>query len=95
MEVHGASSLVRPSPVSQPQSVQAARAPETANPAMQAGDHVEISEMGRILDDLSRVPEIRAEKVAELRRSIQAGMYETPEKLEIAVERMIDDMRGR
>jgi negative regulator of flagellin synthesis FlgM len=51
--------------------------------------------MGRILDDFSRVPEIRADKVAELRRAIQAGTYETPDKLEIAVERMIEDIRGR
>jgi negative regulator of flagellin synthesis FlgM len=95
MEVHGPGSLSRPSPVLQPQPIQAARAPEAANPAMQTGDHVEISEMGRILDDFSRVPEIRADKVAELRRAIQAGTYETPDKLEIAVERMIEDIRGR
>jgi negative regulator of flagellin synthesis FlgM len=94
MEVHGPGSLARPSPVLQPQSVQAARAPETANPAMQAGDHVEISEMGRILDEISRVPDVRADKVAELRHAIQAGTYETPEKLEIAVERLLADIGG-
>lgn len=37
-------------------------------------------------------PEIREELVARIRREIAAGTYETIEKLEIAFERMLDDV---
>ncbi|TWT97443.1 flagellar biosynthesis anti-sigma factor FlgM [Neorhodopirellula pilleata] len=35
--------------------------------------------------------EIRIDRVAELRRQIANGSYETPEKLDIALERLLDD----
>ena len=58
------------------------------------GDEVEISEMGRLLDELSQLPEIRHEKVAEIRSRIEAQTYETPEKLEVTVERLLKELRG-
>lgn len=36
--------------------------------------------------------EIRLERVAEIRRAIADGSYETPEKLDIALNRMLDDL---
>lgn len=35
--------------------------------------------------------EIRIDRVAELRRQIANGSYETPEKLDMALERLLDD----
>jgi len=58
-------------------------------------DHVEISPLGQMLDGISQLPEIRHEKVEEIRRQIAAGSYETPEKLELALDRMLDEMMGR
>ncbi|MBV8128342.1 MAG: flagellar biosynthesis anti-sigma factor FlgM [Planctomycetaceae bacterium] len=48
-----------------------------------------------MLDGISQLPEIRHEKVEEIRRQIAAGRYETPEKLELALDRMLDEMMGR
>jgi negative regulator of flagellin synthesis FlgM len=64
---------------------------------VQAGsprDHVEISPLGRMLDGISRLPEVRQERVEEVRRQIAAGVYETPEKLELALDRLLDELRG-
>jgi negative regulator of flagellin synthesis FlgM len=36
--------------------------------------------------------EIRTDRVAEIRRQIAAGSYETPEKLNAALERMLDQL---
>ena len=58
-------------------------------------DHVEISPLGQMLDGISRLPEIRHEKVEEIRRQIASGSYETPEKLELALDRMMDELMGR
>ena len=37
-------------------------------------------------------PEIRTEKVAEIREQIAAGRYETAEKIDQAVERLLDEI---
>jgi negative regulator of flagellin synthesis FlgM len=39
--------------------------------------------------DFSKVPGIRHELVKRIRREIAAGAYDTPAKLETAVERML------
>ncbi len=36
--------------------------------------------------------EIRSERVAEVRNQIATGRYETAEKIEVAVERMLDEL---
>jgi negative regulator of flagellin synthesis FlgM len=57
-------------------------------------DHVEISPLGQMLDGIGQLPEIRHEKVDEIRRQIAAGSYETPEKMELALDRMLDELMG-
>ena len=57
-------------------------------------DHVEISPLGQMLDGIGRLPEIRHEKVEEIRRQIATGSYETPEKLELALDRMMEELMG-
>jgi negative regulator of flagellin synthesis FlgM len=47
-----------------------------------------------MLDGINQLPEIRYERVEEIRQQIAAGAYETPEKLELAVERLLDELRG-
>jgi negative regulator of flagellin synthesis FlgM len=64
---------------------------------VQAGalrDHVEISPLGQMLDGISRLPEIRHEKVEEIRGQIAAGVYDTPEKWEVALDRLADEFLG-
>ena len=36
----------------------------------------------------------RSARLAELKRQIAAGKYETPEKLDVMVRRMLADLRG-
>jgi negative regulator of flagellin synthesis FlgM len=57
-------------------------------------DRVEISPVGRMLDGVNQLPEIRHERVAEIRGQIAAGVYETPEKLELALDRLFDELSG-
>ena len=42
------------------------------------------------LDD----PDIRADLVRRVRREIAAGTYETPEKLDAALDRLLEDLKG-
>jgi anti-sigma28 factor (negative regulator of flagellin synthesis) len=39
-------------------------------------------------------PDVRADLVARVKQEIKAGAYETPEKIDITVERLLDDLLG-
>ena len=57
-------------------------------------DRVEISPIARLMSEVSALPDIRAEKVAQVRAEIQAGTYITPEKMDIAIERLMEDIQA-
>lgn len=52
-------------------------------------DSVEISEAGQILATLANPAEIRAERVAAIREAIQNGTYESPDKIDATVDRLL------
>lgn len=58
-------------------------------------DQVEISEMGQLLSTLELDDDVRAQKVIEIREAIANGTYETEDKLENTVERLIEVLRRR
>ena len=53
-------------------------------------DSVEISELADFLSRLAELPDARARRIVEIRNAIESGTYETPEKLEIAAERLFE-----
>ncbi len=56
-------------------------------------DRVEISPIARLMSEVSALPDIRAERVAQVRADIQAGTYITPEKMDIAIGRLLEDIQ--
>ena len=93
MEIFGAGGTQGPQPIYPRLAAFGVDAGQTVH-AGAPRDHVEISPLGQMLDGISRLPEIRHERVEEIRRQIAAGTYETTEKLELALDRMIDEMMG-
>jgi hypothetical protein len=67
--------------------------PPAASAAAPA-DRVEISDQARLLNELRQVPEIRSERVEELRRAIEAHQFETDERLRGAIDRFLSDESG-
>ena len=55
-------------------------------------DAVEISSAGQLLDKLSKSPEIRAERLAQIKADIASGHYDTDEKLEAALMNLFQSM---
>jgi negative regulator of flagellin synthesis FlgM len=94
MEIFGAGGTQGPQPIYPRLASFSVDAGQTVN-AGAPRDHVEISPLGQMLDGISRLPDIRHEKVEEIRQQIASGAYETPEKLELALDRMLDEMMGR
>jgi negative regulator of flagellin synthesis FlgM len=93
MEIYGAGGTQGPQPI-YPRLAEITIESGQSVHAGAARDHVEISPLGQMLDGISRLPEIRHEKVEEIRRQISAGTYETPEKLELALDRMMEELMG-
>lgn len=89
MEIQGPGQPPRIKPLSGKKGVVPTSRPEGAEPA---ADTVRISGVGRILSDLSKVPEVRSERVDEIRSQIQAGNYDLSDKLQPAIDRLLDDL---
>jgi flagellar biosynthesis anti-sigma factor FlgM len=84
MEVQGPGSIQRPVPTGPSRAAAPSAAPQT--PAVTSPkDAVEISSAGQLLDKLSKSPEIRAERLAQIKAAIEAGHYDTEDKLEAAL----------
>jgi negative regulator of flagellin synthesis FlgM len=92
MEVRGLNSAGRMAPVNRPEAITGPV--ETAPTALASPvDEVEISSVSKLLDDASRTPGIREQRLAQIKSAIEAGTYETPEKLELALNRMLEELK--
>jgi anti-sigma28 factor (negative regulator of flagellin synthesis) len=90
MEVQGPGGVSGPNRI-EPQQVPA-RDSVGASELTSAGDRVEISEHAKLLEKLSEIPSMRTEKIEELRRLIEAGEFETPERLAGAVDKLMEEL---
>ena len=90
MEIQGAGGVAGPNRV-EPNRVTPQRT-EATDARTSIGDRAEISEEARLLNKLSEVPDVRMDRVEELRKEIAAGNYETPERIEQAVDRLLEEL---
>ena len=66
--------------------------PTSAQPASSSGaDKVELSGVSHLLTSL-KANDIRLDKVASIKSQIEAGTYESDDKLDIAAGRLLDDL---
>ncbi len=97
MQIYGPFRVSTSTSVSPSNRVQPpAKAESTAKPSAEPVDQLDLSSS---VGDVNRLQasseiagggEIRIDRVAELRRQIASGAYETPEKLDIALDRILD-----
>ena len=92
MEVRGVNSARPTAPVQRPEIAPANSEVAAARPAV-VRDEVEISSAGKLLDDASRMPGVREQRLEQIKQAIEAGTYETPEKLEMALNRMLEKLK--
>jgi len=91
MQIYGLSQVHGAQQVSAPH---AARPTEASRPMgeLHGADEVAISDTGELLAQIRDLPDMRADRVAELRSAIASGVYESSEKLDLAVERLLDEI---
>lgn len=66
----------------------------TDAPVRRGEDQVEVSAMATYLNKLKGLPALRQELVDRIRGEIARGAYDTPEKLDAALDDMIRDYVG-
>jgi negative regulator of flagellin synthesis FlgM len=78
-----------PQPIQTNSSGRASSSPAAKTPA---SDTVEISSQARIAAKLAALPDVRSDLVARVKSEIAAGTYDTPEKMNVALDRMLNEL---
>jgi negative regulator of flagellin synthesis FlgM len=91
MHIHGTTHIHGPHGINAPHSVQRGQASQQA-PASGAADRVDISPAAEAAVRAAESGQIRHELVRSIRAQIAAGTYDTPAKLDVALERMFDEI---
>ena len=90
MEIYG------PSPVNGPQSIKPTQQLKSVESETVADhspvDHVDISPEADFVSQVHELPDVRMDRVNEIRAEIESGAYESDEKLDIAVGRLLDEI---
>ena len=92
MDVSGIGSVSGATPARAVSPTTSVSQPSTASSVVAPRDQLEISSAGKMLDRLSETPEVRAERLAQIKEAIENGAYDTDEKLEAALSKMIDSL---
>lgn len=66
--------------------------PTDASQAARPGDKVELTGVNQLLQTLKAGGDVRVDKVADIKSQIEAGTYLDDKKLDIAADRLLDDL---
>ncbi len=55
-------------------------------------ENVHNTPLGQVLKRIASLPEVRQEKVLQLRRQITEGEYDLAERLEMALDKVLEDL---
>ena len=95
MQIYGPTHLHRPQPIGSPHTNRMSK-PQTSGDSAPINDELEISsaaqEAAGMADKVNQMPEIRQDRVDAIRAQIEAGTYETDAKLDVAMERLLDEI---
>lgn len=55
-------------------------------------ENINNTPIGQVLKKIASLPEVRKEKVLDVRRKLTEGKYDLNERLDIALEKVLDDL---
>ncbi len=91
MQIHGTTHIHGPHGINGPHAPFRAPGAQEA-PAASSADRVDISAAAEAVIRASEGGEVRRQLVDQIRSQIAAGTYETPAKLDAALERLLDEL---
>ena len=91
MHIHGTTHIHGPHGINAPHAPFRGQ-PAQSSPSARSADRVEISPAAEAAIQAREAGEIRLDLVNQIRAQIAAGTYETPDKLDAALERFLDEV---
>ena len=91
MVIYGTAQVHAPQGLSAPHRTAPAQAP-SSTPSSYGVDQLDISPEADLVAQVHNLPDIRQDRVAQIKAQIASGQYETPEKLDIALSRLLDEI---
>jgi negative regulator of flagellin synthesis FlgM len=91
MHIYGPSQLHGAQPLNAPHGVRPSQ-PTPRPEALQIADEVDISEAAQFAEQIQQMPDIREDRVEAVRLQIAEGTYETSDRLNAAIERLLDEI---
>ncbi len=92
MQVYGPTHLHGAQPINPPHAHAASPTPASDASSSPISDEVQISDAARMIEQAQQLPDVRQDRVAAIRAQIAQGTYETPDKLDVAVSRLLDEI---
>ena len=91
MQIQGPTHLHGPQPINTPHRAPQSQ-PAAGTSSMTEVDQLDISPEADLASRISGMPEMRTDRVAEIRAQIASGVYETDAKLDAALDRLLDEI---
>lgn len=91
MHIYGPAQLHGAQPISAPHSPRTAQ-PTTSTQSAPIQDELSLSSAAQWIDQVHQAPDIRQDRVAAIRAQIAGGAYETQDKLDVAISRLLDEI---
>jgi flagellar biosynthesis anti-sigma factor FlgM len=92
MQISGVSQLHGAQALSGPHSASRSASADASSDASGAADELQLSSAAQFASLLNDVPDVRQDRVSQLRAAIQSGTYETQDRLNGAVDRLLDEI---
>jgi|TARA_B110000116_G_C16394325_1_gene384416 negative regulator of flagellin synthesis FlgM len=97
MRIQGPANVHGAQPINGPHQIDSAKSAEETTATSQA-DQLDISHEAELASKVAElsgqvqdIPDVRADRIANIREAIEQGTYETEDKLDIALDRFIDE----
>lgn len=91
MHIYGPAHLHGAQPISAPHSSRMNNR-QSVGEASPIQDELQLSDAGQLVDKVRDLPDIRQDRVDQIKAQIADGTYETEEKLDIAMGRLLDEI---
>ncbi len=92
MQVFGPVQVHGPQSIQAPHNVRQASAPSQAPASASISDELQLSDTAQIASQMNDIPAIRQDRVDAIRTQIAQGTYETPDKLDAALENLLNEI---
>lgn len=91
MVIYGTAHVHAPQGVSAPHRTAPVQGP-SSTPASYGVDQLDISPEADLVAQVHNLPDIREDRVAQIKAQIAAGTYETDAKLDLALSSLLDEI---